>query len=166
MISVYDIPHAQSPAVELSAELSAPFVGGFYTFDPAQWVPLNITTPLRRGLYVVRGISFGSNLQEADYAGAIVELPRIWWTLSTEYGSLFRQPIPLSTYRRGTELNEAILVKSEPCELLARVQGRLLQTPQMVGVAAVKLFVTLTTYEITDDAWIAKFRAGYKPGQA
>lgn len=163
MIPNANIPHFSSRAVEFTASVSAPMVGGFYTFNASQWVPLATLVPQRRGIYVVRGLSFAADVDEGNYTANIVELPRIWFGLTANIqSSIFRFPIPLSVYRRGVEWDEVIVVDKEPCQMLARAQGRLSQSAALVGKADITLFVTLTTYEITDDAWIAEYKKGYK----
>ena len=160
-IRVYDIPHSSSRAVQFTAAITAPFAGGSYAFNGA-WEDLAVEIPLRRGVYVVRSLKFGADIAETDYTSNIVTMPRIWFGLTeSSLSSLFRFPLPLSTYDQGSEFNETIRVTQEPCSMKARIVGEIAQSLNMVGKADITLFVSLTAYEISDDAWINQYVKGW-----
>lgn len=162
-IRVYDIPHASSRAVQFTASITAPFAGGSYAFAGA-WTDLAVEIPLRRGIYVVRSIKFGADVAEQDWTSNIVTMPRIWFGLTeSSLASLFRFPLPLSTYDQGSEFNETIRVTQEPGTMKARITGELSQSLSLVGKADITAFVTLTAYEIVDDAWITQYLKGWTP---
>lgn len=159
--SIEQIPHYSSRAVLLSAVAEAPLVGGTYTFS-GQWESLALQPRLSRGLYVVTDFSFGADVSELDWQAAWTTIPNIRFGLEGgAYASIFRDPIPLGKYSDGTAFREAIEVHQEPSELKFRMQGELVQTPNLVGKASIRAVFTLVAYAISDDHYIRAFKEGF-----
>lgn len=160
-VRIYDIPHNSSRAVIFSARATAPFAGGVYTF-PNTWTAATPRVDLRVGIYVVRQVQFGANIDEGDWQSNWISVPEIvFGTTATGLSSQFRAPLPLTKYTEGTEFIEAIRVFQTPCELRFRLGGSLAQSPSLVGVQNITAICNLICYEIVDDAWIREFEKGW-----
>jgi hypothetical protein len=137
-------------------------------------------------LYVIESFTFSADLAEADYSGAIVDdsaapdvtpgIPRFHLYVQSEStGPILKQPIPVPQYyqessfpkwklytKEASDVNSpngtSFLTLKNTNQFQAAFEGRLIQTPSLIGKGTITLIVALNVLEIKDENFIREYR--------
>lgn len=162
--SVVSIPYSQARPLILASRLTAPLAAGAYTwngdyFDASPGVELRSSF-----LYILASISFAADLDPADYSAAIdptftaSPIPS-FRILQRGGASVLPDAVPAPAYFADLGICYPFAPKVDGNRIQFSAQGRLTQTPALIGKASVALSVSCVVYEISDANWIRKFMA-------
>lgn len=162
--SVLSLPYSQSRPLILAGRLTAPIVAGAYTWDGSAFDASPRADLKAAYLYIVTSISFAADLDAANYADAIdstyTRSPIPSFRMMQGGGaSVLPDAVPVPFYFSDLGVCQAFQPATDQNRVQFSAQGRLIQTPQLVGKASVSLSVSCIVYEVSDLNWIRKFLA-------
>jgi len=138
-------------------------------------------------LYVIESFTFSADIGQDDYSGAIIDntsapdvtpgLPRFHlYVLSEGTSPILTQPIPVPQYypesvfpkwrlysKEASDVNipngTGFLAFKNTNQFQGAFEGRLVQTPALIGKQSITLILALNVLEIRDQAFIQAYRA-------
>lgn len=162
--SVVSIPYSQARPLILAGRLTAPLAAGAYTWD-GSYFDASPGVELRSSfLYIVASLTFAADLDPADYSAAIdptfsaSPIPS-FRILQRGGASVLADAVPAPAYFSDLGICYPFAPKVDGNRIQFSAQGRLLQTPALIGKASVSLAVSCVVYEVSDANWIRKFMA-------
>lgn len=160
MSIIYQIPQ-QSRYIATSTIFSATFnaiTPGRYDFNSPGNQNVNVQELEPGVVYLVERMSTGANLSEADFLASIVDFPTLTIKRSISNQIVYKKPFPIVNYADGIETATFIHSDKGGDNLTLSLVGSLLQLPSMVGIAEVKLQISLSIYAIDSGYFNAAFR--------
>lgn len=158
-LNIDNVPFHTSVPLQIIGRVSAPLVGGKYTFDgrPKEMTPKESFTD--NALYVMTKVSIACDISALDYQGAIIKVPEVnFYSTGEARTPLVRKPIQAPIYYDGYEYTYAFQMKKDPSSLLFSVKGQIEQTPALIGKQELTFSVIVQIYEIVDDDFINNFK--------
>ncbi len=146
-----------SPSITFEAVFNA-IIPGRYDFSGTVACQNVIAIRLQPGsLYLLERVSVCGNVPEEDYFGSIVDFPKLTFKKSVREEIIYPQPLPISRYMDGLECSAWIKSDKGDEDLTLSLQGSCVQLPSMIGIASMKLNVSLSIYGIEDQEYTAAF---------
>lgn len=166
--SVITLPYSQSRPLILAGRLTATLAAGKYTwngdlFDASPRVELKATS-----LYLLTSVTFAADLDAATYSDAIdptyttSPIPS-FRILQLGGSSVLPDAIPVPFFFSDLGLCYPFSPKVNGNRIQFSAQGRLDQTPALVGKASVSLSISCLVYEVSDLNWINRFMGSTPP---
>ena len=154
----YTIPKT-SRFLQLNAAVTALFnvpTLGKYDFNSqaATILPLE-----RNSIYLLERINVGGTIPEEEYLFAQSTLPEAVFFLTTSNIVVYPKPLPVVNFIDNQEVNAFFWSDQNNVSLQVKLSGTLSQTPFLVGVASVKINIQCNVYEISDNDFVASFKA-------
>ena len=166
-LNITNVPFHTSVPLQVIGRVSAPLVGGNYTFAgrPNEMSPKESFTD--NALYVMTKVSIACDVSNLDYQGAIVKVPEInFYSTGEARAPLVRKPIQAPVYYEAYDYTYAFQMKKDPSSLLFSVKGVIEQTPELLGKQELTFSVISQIYEIVDDDFIADFKKKWSDQRA
>lgn len=157
----YTIPKQGARYIPTSTTFEAFFnaiIPGRYDFAGTLLCQNVVTIRLQPGsVYLIERVSVGGNIPEEDFFGSIVDFPRLTFRKSIRTEIIYREPLPISRYMDGLECSAWTKSDKGDDDLTLSMSGSCIQLPSMIGVASLKLNVSLSIYGIEDQSFVAAF---------
>lgn len=156
----FQIP-TQSRYISTSTIFTAQFnvpTPGRYNFNVAANQNIQIQELESNVVYLIERMSVGGTLSEGDFLSAIVDFPLLTIRRSISNQIVYKKPFPIVNYADGIETAAFIHSDKGGDQLTLSFVGSLLQLPSMVGLAEVKMQVSLSIYAIDSGYFNAAFR--------
>jgi len=158
-LNIDSVPFHTSVPLQVIGQVTAPLVGGVYTFNgrPNEMTPKEQFTD--NALYVMTKVSIACDVSALDYQGAINQVPEInFYSTGEARTPLVRKPIQAPLYYDGYDYTYAFEMRKDPSSLLFSVKGIINQTASLVGKGSLTFSVISQIYEIVDDGFIENFK--------
>lgn len=158
---IEDLPYWTSPPIQFVFESTATLAFGQYVFNGvAAASPAGFVRPLRSNvLYYFRNITLVADIDEGDFHGSILTVPRFQVYKQSENGiQLFREPIRMSTYFDQFDYRLVWQTQNDGDTLTASFFGTLTQIPALLGKASITLKAIIAAQEILDERFTKMFR--------
>jgi len=159
-LNINDVPFKSSVPIQAIGRISAPVVGGVYTFNgrPNEMTPRESFTD--NALYIMTKVSIAFDVSGLDYQGAIIKVPEInFYSTGEARTPLVRKSIQAPVYYDGYDYTYAFTMKKDPSSLLFSVKGQIEQTTALIGKQELTCSVVAQMYEVVDDDFIKNFFA-------
>lgn len=162
--SVLSLPYSQSRPLILAGRLTAPLVAGAYTWDGLAFDASPRVDLKAAYLYILTSISFAADLDQSNYSDAIdptyttAPIPSFRMTQGGG-ASILADAVPAPFYFSDLGVCSHFMPAVDRNRIQFSAQGRLVQTPELVGKASISLSVSCIVYEVADLNWIRKFLA-------
>lgn len=157
----YTIPKQGARYIPTSTLFEAFFgavIPGRYDFTGTALCQNVVTIRLQPGsVYLIERVSVGGNIPEEDFFGSIVDFPKLTFKKSILREIVYREPLPISRYMDGLECSAWIKSEKGGDDLTLSMSGSCIQLPSMIGIASLKLNVSLSIYAIEDQKFTAEF---------
>src|SRR4030042_1456570 len=102
-------------------------------------------------IYWVKRLSVGGNIPQEDYLGSIVDFPLLTVRRTSRAGvSVYTYPISIDKYIDTTDCDAWILSDQKGDILTLSLSGSCIQLPTMIGVASIRLRISIGIYGICD----------------
>lgn len=160
MSIMYQIP-TQSQYIATSTVFTGTFnvpTPGRYDFNVAANQNVAIQELEPNTVYLIERMSVGGSISEGDFLGSIVTFPSLVIKRSISNMIVYKKPFPIVNYADGIETAAFIHSDKGGDNLTVSFSGLLLQLPSMVGLADVKIQVSLSIYAINSGYFNAAFR--------
>ena len=109
-------------------------------------------------VYLIERMSVGGTLPEGDFLSSIVTFPILTIKRAISNQIVYKKPFPIVNYADGIETAAFIHSDKGGDSLTLSFIGSLSQLPSMVGLAEVKLQISLSIYAIDSGYFNAAFR--------
>jgi hypothetical protein len=110
-------------------------------------------------VYWVRRLSVGGNIPEEDYLGSIVDFPQLTLRRTSRPGvAVYTYPISIDKYIDNADCDAWIFSDQKADSLTLSLSGSCIQLPTMVGIASIRLRISLSIYGICDTEFSNEFR--------
>ncbi|MDD5688617.1 MAG: hypothetical protein PHE88_12385 [Elusimicrobia bacterium] len=111
-------------------------------------------------VYWVRRLSVGGNIPQEDYLGSIVDFPLLTVRRTVRTGvAVYTYPLPIDKYVDNGDCDAWILSDQKGDFLTLSLSGSCIQLPAMIGVASIRLRISLSIYGICDTGFSSQFRS-------
>lgn len=131
---------------------------GLYDFSiPANQNVFVMTT--KPGMvYFIDKYSVGGNITEGQYLESVSSFPLLTVLRRFRQSNIYRNPIPIVNYTDCGQLSNFFYSDSKKDQLLFSFNGSLRQLPTMVGLASVRIQISMDIWEISDNYFVSAFR--------
>lgn len=146
-----------STSTIFTAQFNVPTLGR-YDFNVAGNQNINIQELDANVVYLIERMSVGGTISEADYLASIDTFPILTIRRSISNTIVYKKPFPIVNYADGIEIAAFIHSDKGGDNLTLSFTGSLLQLPSMVGLAEVKMQISLSIYAIDSGYFNAAFR--------
>ncbi len=110
-------------------------------------------------IYWVRRISVGGNIPQEDYLGSIVDFPLLTVRRTARTGvAVYTYPLPIDKYVDSGDCTAWLLSDQRGDWLTLSLSGSCIQLPAMIGVASIRLRISLSIYGFCDPKFSNEFR--------
>jgi hypothetical protein len=109
-------------------------------------------------VYFIDRMSAGGNITEEQFLESIDSFPLLYLKKSIRIQNVYMLPIPIANYFDGNETSAWVWSDKKDDFLQFSFQGVLNQLPSMVGIASVKMQVTLNIFAVESSWYNATFR--------
>jgi len=109
-------------------------------------------------VYLIERMSVGGTISEGDYLSSIVDFPILSIRRSISNTIVYKKPFPIVNYADGIEIAAFIHSDKGGDNLTLSFTGTLQQLPSMVGLANVKMQISLSIYAIGSGYFNTAFR--------
>lgn len=109
-------------------------------------------------VYLIERMSVGGTISEQDYLGSIDIFPMLTIKRSISNQIVYKKPFPMVNYADGIEIASFVHSDKGGDNLTLSFIGSLKQLPSMVGLAEVKIQVSLSIFAIDSGYFNAAFR--------
>lgn len=157
----YQIPQ-EARFISYSTVFTAPFnvtIPGKYDFTGTttnQNVVLFAFQP--NTVYLIERMSSGGNITEAQFLESISTFPQLYIKKKLQGKVVYEKPIPITNFFDGQEAAAYVLSDKSGDQLLLTFQGVLNQLPSMIGIATVKIQISMNVFAIDSNYWNGAFR--------
>jgi len=155
----------QIPTQSRYISTSTIFTAQFNVPTPGQYdfnVPANQNVQVQElepnVVYLIERMSVGGTISEGDFLSSIVTFPILTIRRSISNQIVYKKPFPIVNYADGIETAAFIHSDKGGDQLTLSFVGSLLQLPSMVGLAEVKMQISLSIYAIDSGYFNAAFR--------
>lgn len=161
MSFVFQIPKT-SQYIQTSNTFSAAFnvpTLGLYDFNVAgnqnqTVIPLNPNS-----IYLLNKVTIGGTIPQETYLFNIVTLPLITLNYKKEKQRIYQKPIPVVQFVDGLEAIAWLWTDQSDDDLEMSIKpGQLSQDAFLVGVTPIKINVSLSLFEISDNGFVQDFK--------
>lgn len=161
MSIIYQIPQ-QSRYISTSTIFTAQFnvpTPGQYDFNVPGNQNINVIELKPGVVYLIERLSTGGTLPEGTFLESIATFPELTIKRSVSAQIVYQKPFPIVNYADGIEAAAWVISDiGNNDNLSLSLIGSLKQLPAMVGMAEVKLQVSLSIYAIDSAYYNAAFR--------
>lgn len=157
----YQIPQ-EARFISYSTVFTAPFnvtIPGKYDFTGTvtnQNVTLFTFQP--NTIYLIERMSSGGNITESQFLESISTFPLLYIKKKIQNKVVYEKPIPITNYFDGQEAAAYVFSDKGSDELRLTFEGVLNQLPSMIGIATVKVQISLNIFAIDSNFWNGAFR--------
>jgi len=109
-------------------------------------------------IYLIESISVGVNVPEEDYFGSIDLFPAVAFKYRIRGDGVYRDPMALTRYFDGFPCTAWVYSDKSDEFLTMSMNGSCIQLPTMIGIASMKINVSLSCKQIDDQRFNAWFR--------
>lgn len=160
MAIIYQIPQQSryiSTTTIFTAQFNNPTIGR-YDFDVPGNQNIQVEELKPGTVYLIERLSIGGNIAEGTYLESIVTLPLLTIKRSISSQIVYKRPFPVVNYADGIEAAAWIHSDKSGDFLTLSLIGLLTQVPSMVGIADVKIQISLSLYAIDSAFWNTSYR--------
>lgn len=144
---------------EFTAAFNVP-TPGVYDFNVAGNLKRPVLSMNLNAIYLINRITIGATIPQDEYLFNIVTLPRIVLQFDIESQRVYPLSLPIVQFVDGMEAVAWFWTdKSNESLTMSLVTGVLGQDAFLVGVPNVKINVSMSIFEITDNGFIQDFKA-------
>jgi len=146
----YQIPHTARyiPTTAIfTATFNVPTVGK-YDFGISANKNVLVENLLPGTIYLIDRLSIGGDINEGVFLDAIETLPELILRKSQTKEIVYKKPMPIVQYIDDQDIIAWIKTDKSKEDLTLDLTGVLKQTPSLVGVVDVKIFVSFSIYAI------------------
>lgn len=140
-----------------TADYNVPSVGQ-YDWNVAANTGVQLLSLSPNNLYMLSTLNFSATIPEANYLENVDTIPSLDLRLKLAGAQLNGQGYPLVTYMQNNEIAIFFWTNQKEDFLTANFRGVLNQNAALAAVASITAQVSLNIHEITDAAYIAKFK--------
>jgi len=154
-----------------TATFNVPTVGA-YDFGVLANVGQTVIKLRPQSIYLLEKMSFSANIDEGDFLEAVTTTPQFLLRRLIDGQTVFYKPIPIVSYIDGEDQISYTWSKERtgtpgqqdnPDELIIDFTGVIDQTAALVGRVTIRAQVTFKFYEVTNSAWVKRFRGIEQP---
>jgi len=110
-------------------------------------------------IYWVRRLSVGGNIPQEDYLGSIVDFPLLTVRRTQRPNvSIYTYPLQIDKYIDNGDCDAWVMSDQKNDFLTLSLSGSCIQLPLMIGIASIRLRISLSIYGICDPAFSNEFR--------
>jgi len=131
---------------------------GRYDFNVAANQNINVIELQRSTVYLIERLSAGGTINDQQYLESIVDFPELTIKRSVSSAIVYQRPLPIVNYTDNTECATWINSDKGNDFLSLSFKGSLRQLPSMVGIASVKMQISLSIYAIDSVYFNTAFR--------
>lgn len=147
-------------SVRFTATFNVPTLGR-YNFAVAANTGVLLMPLSTFPVYLVDSIYVSATVDEAAFVQALdADLVRVQLRRSSDGQAVFSEPVPTVKYAEGQTCAAYFQGAQQQDALVIDCLGQLTQPAPLIGVAAITLQVGFRIYEITDNDWITRYKAG------
>jgi hypothetical protein len=160
MSIIYQIPQTSRfiPTQNtFTATFNSPALGG-YSFDVAGNKGQEVLPLQPNSVYLIERLRMSATVDNGDYVSSVVAVPNVILQRSIRNERVYSRPIPVQIYTDGWEVGAWVLSDKAGDKLTMTLEGLLAQVPNTVGVASIKVTVSLSVFEISTAWFNSHFR--------
>lgn len=109
-------------------------------------------------VYLLERMSAGGNITEGQFLESIETFPLLYVKKKIQNKVVYEKPIPIINYFDGQEAAAYVISDKHSDELRLTFTGLLNQLPSMIGIATVKIQISLNIFAIDSNFWNGSFR--------
>ncbi len=157
----YQIPHMShylTTSNTFEADFNVPVLGQYSFTGNTTNIDQQVMELQNKKVYLIERTNIGGNISEINYLDAIATLPTFRLKRLQGNEAVYFLPHPVNTYIDNQEVTAWVTSEKGSDQLLIDFFGVLNQTPSLIGVITVKIFVSFAVYIIENQEFYAKFR--------
>ncbi|MFA5235092.1 MAG: hypothetical protein WC390_11895 [Sulfurimonas sp.] len=160
MSIIYQIPQ-QSRYVSTSTIFTGTFnvpTPGLYDFGIPANQDIDVLELKPGVVYLIERMSIGANIAETEFLSAIQDFPQLTIKRSLSAQIVYQRPFPIVNFADGIECAAWIHSDKQNDFLTLSLKGTFAQTPAMIGLAELKIQISLSIYAIDSAYYNVSYR--------